>query len=206
MSVKLQKYKLKKLNTFQEILGIQRHYQFEYQILNGTPSRVLAKGLQNEGFYKEIKTESLAQKIRVFRRETMLPKIRRILEIESKNNINDSINSLTNYRNAAIEIRNLIEIQIKRVGIALANEAEKGEICKKASKELKLLFKIVVSLGDFQNKAGLTIFPEYGYKKTLKDIDNPLVQKFVKDAERHEQFATATMKALNILNSQTIID
>ena len=128
MSVTFQHVKQKSIHSFPEALGIQRYFEFEHQIIRGLSSRSLAKKLHAEGYYLAIKLESLAQKIRSYKREVVLPKIRRLLELESTTNIMNADKAISEQRNIALELSNLIEIQKERVNIGLKKECYDAEI------------------------------------------------------------------------------
>ena len=194
--------KLKKYNSFIKELGVQRYYEFEHQIIMGMPSRTLAKEIQSEGFFQNMKLESLAANIRNFRLETIFPKARRLLESISSTNITKLDKAMCEQRNIAMELSRLIAIQNIRVNKGIRKENEDNEIYRFVNREIQLLCKLLESYGQFQIKAGLlkTIGSQiYAYPNEPSTI-GAQIQKFIANEKKHAQIAEATRKAMKILN------
>lgn len=190
---------LKIKNSFPETLGINRYYQLEHQILNGRSSRSLARDLRKEGFYTSIKIESLAQKIRKYRKETILPKAKRLLDIGSSTNTTIADRAISEQRNVAFGLSRLIEIQLGRVNSFLGDEEDSGERKPFVTRELKFLKDLYVSVGQFQLKAGLIgtmRSHDLGYDNDPERYKR--IQNSVKELETRRQVADATRKAMKI--------
>ena len=202
MAVSFHKVKLKSFDLFPKVLGMPRYFEFEHQIISGSSSRRLAKKLQSEGYYLEIEMESLAQKIRSHRREVILPKVRRLVELESTTNISKADKTLSEQRNIALELSKLIEVQKARVNRGIAIEHEDGKLYGNVNREIRLLANLLNIYGQFQIKAGLiksaghNLFGDYNhYHETEKHI-----QGLMEDVEKRRQLAEATRKAMKILH------
>lgn len=193
--------KLKKYNSFMEELGLPRYYEFEHQIIRGMSSRALAKLLQSEGYYKEIKLESLAANIRNFQHETIMPKIKRLQELKFATNVAKADRAFSEQRNIASALSNLIAIQQARLKKCLLIEEEKDDLLTEVTRELKLLWRIYVSVGEFQIKAGLINLSKntVSYNNNEDFEPDTHVQEFLADIEKQRQIAIATQKALGIL-------
>lgn len=202
MGVTFHNVKLKSINSFSKTLGMHRYFEYEHQIISGLPSRRLAKILQSEGHYLEIKMESLAQKIRSYRREVILPKARRLIEFESTTNISNADKALSENRNIAFELGHLIEIQQSRVNKGIAIEHDDDEIYAYVSREIRLLCNLLNTYGQFQIKAGLIKsvgHPTYYYHNNDPETEKH-IQGFLDNIENQRQLSEASQKALKLLN------
>ena len=185
-----------------EELGLPRYYKFEHQIIRGMSSRALAKILQSEGYYPDIKLESLAATIRSFRKETILAKARRLMELESTTSISEADKTISEQRNIALELSHLIAIQQMRVDKGVAKENTDEKNYAHVHSDIRLLGKLLETYGQFQIKAGMVKsvgLYNYGNYKDNPETDKK-IQKFLKDTERQRQIGMATRKALKILS------
>lgn len=202
MSVELKLKKLKSSETFPEVLGIQRYYEFVCQIISGISSRSLAKQLQRDGFFVDIKKETLAQRIRFHRKENILPKAKRFLDLESKTNVSKADKIMSENRNIANELSELIGVQKVRVEKGFGRENKNNKNYAYVNRDIRLLGNLLDSYGHFQIKAGLINSIGNNFYGNLNEDAKitEQIQKFLADKEKHEQIASATRKALKVLS------